>query len=139
MGRQSSAMIDIPPPFDSVWFAVLIGTAVGLCLGSFITMLSYRLPRRISLLKPLTSFCPNCKTNLKARDLVPLYSWLKLQGMCRYCETPIGLRYLIIEIVTAALTAAVFILWFPEPALAVAVLAIITIVTLTVILLERKR
>lgn len=88
---------DIPPPFDAVWFRFLLGFIVGACLGSFATMLAYRLPRQISIVMP-RSHCPSCKTTLTPRDLVPILSWLLNKGRCRHCHAPIGARYLRIEL-----------------------------------------
>jgi len=79
---------------------ILIATAIGLCFGSFISMLSYRLPRDEDIcLKP--SNCPKCKHKLGAKDLIPLFSWLLSGGKCRYCKVEIHIRYPAIEISTA--------------------------------------
>jgi leader peptidase (prepilin peptidase)/N-methyltransferase len=86
----------LPPPFDAVWFRFIIGFIIGACLGSFGTMLAYRLPRDMSILLP-RSHCPSCKKSLKSRDLVPLLSYLCGKGRCRYCGRVIGTKYLIIE------------------------------------------
>jgi len=51
-----------------------MGLVTGLTLSSFVTMLSYRLPRRLSIITP-GSHCPVCKPPLKPRDLVPVVSW----------------------------------------------------------------
>jgi prepilin signal peptidase PulO-like enzyme (type II secretory pathway) len=45
-------------------------------------------------LKPLSmahgrSMCSMCRHPLAVKDLVPLFSWLSLQGKCRYCHEPI--------------------------------------------------
>ncbi len=74
---------------------------LGLCFGSFITCMSYRLPLEMDAVKK-PSFCPSCNTSLKARDLIPLVSWLVSGGKCRHCKTKIPARYPIIELVTAA-------------------------------------
>src|SRR5450759_3503049 len=89
-----------PPPFDSLWFRLAAGLVVGLALGSFATMLSYRLPRRLSIILP-RSHCPQCKAVLKTRDLVPVFSWVFARGKCRACSAKIGARYPVIELATA--------------------------------------
>ena len=77
-------MIDSPSPFDATGYRLIAGLVTGLVLGSFATMLGYRLPRRLSIVWP-GSHCPVCKTPLKPADLVPLVSWAVLRGKCRYC------------------------------------------------------
>ncbi|MCF7845907.1 MAG: A24 family peptidase, partial [Candidatus Peribacteraceae bacterium] len=48
------------------------------------------------------SFCPACKKNLKARDLIPLASFLLLRGKCRFCHKQISVHYFWVELVAAA-------------------------------------
>lgn len=84
-----------------------LGVAVlGLCLGSFATALSYRLPRGISMIGRARSACPACERALGIPDLVPLFSWLLLKGRCRHCRAKIGWRYPLIELSTLALCLA---------------------------------
>lgn len=84
-----------------------MGIIVGLVLGSFTTMLSYRLPRGLSIVKP-RSTCPSCKTVLGIPDLIPVLSWPCARGKCRHCKAPIGGRYVLIELIITALTACAF-------------------------------
>jgi leader peptidase (prepilin peptidase)/N-methyltransferase len=131
-------MTDIPPPFDEAWFRLIVGFIVGLCLGSFITMLSYRLPRHMSIVTP-GSHCPSCGAALKIRDLVPLVSWLAMRGRCGHCGAKIGVRYVLIELTTggvcAIACAIIGIQWY----LAVALIGIITAITSATIYLERDK
>jgi len=123
---------------DALWFRLLAGIAVGLALGSFTTMLSYRAPRNISIVSP-PSHCPHCHTPLTPRDLVPLLSWLMERGLCRHCGEKVSLRYVVIEITTmAACTVAFAILGF-EPQLIVALIGIVALITLVTINIERGR
>jgi len=72
----------------------------GLAFGSFITLVSYRLPLGEDVVvKP--SRCPKCETPLGFFDLWPVLSWLMSRGRCRHCSQPISLRYPLTEIVTA--------------------------------------
>ena len=104
-------MIDLPPPFDAAWFRFFLGFIVGSALGSFTTMLAYRLPRRMSIVSP-RSHCPTCKTPLGARDLVPIFSWLLHKCRCRHCHAGIGARYLWIELaISLACGAAAALIW----------------------------
>jgi leader peptidase (prepilin peptidase)/N-methyltransferase len=91
---------DVPLP---AFFFYLTTVLLGLCLGSFATALAWRLPRSIPLAKKARSSCPSCGHDLRARDLVPLFSWMTLGGRCRYCRTPVGWRYPLIELATLAL------------------------------------
>ena len=70
---------------------------VGICIGSFLNVLVYRIPNRIDFVRG-RSFCPACGHSLGARDLVPLFSWLFLRGKCRYCGGRISPRYPIVEL-----------------------------------------
>ena len=130
-------MTPIPPPFDSLWFLLVIGGVIGLAFGSFVTMLSYRLPRGLSIVAP-GSQCPSCRTMLRPLDLVPVASWVMFGGKCRHCGSGIGLRYVLIELVTALLVVAAFavigFVWLILAALA----AIIFAVTAAVIWWERR-
>ncbi len=47
--------------------------------------------------------CDSCSFPLKAEDMIPLYSWISLKGSCRYCQSPIGYKYLIWELACLAL------------------------------------
>jgi leader peptidase (prepilin peptidase) / N-methyltransferase len=80
--------------------------ALGLCIGSFLNVAIWRIPRRLSVVRP-PSHCPSCDAFLRARDLVPVVSWLLLRGRCRSCAAPISVRYPVVELTTAVLFAAV--------------------------------
>lgn len=93
-----------------VLFAVvtcLIVLAVGASFGSFLNVVVYRLPAKLSILWP-PSRCPHCLRPLKKRDNVPVIGWLALKGRCRYCRSPISLRYPLVEAVTGVLFLLVF-------------------------------
>ncbi|MFH0833967.1 MAG: prepilin peptidase [Patescibacteria group bacterium] len=92
-------------------FLILVIGALGLAVGSFINAAVYRL--RIGEFKSLLtgrSFCPKCKKNLEARDLVPLASFLFLKGKCRFCKKSIDPIYFWTELATAVafLLVAIF-------------------------------
>ncbi|MDX2144096.1 MAG: prepilin peptidase [Rhodospirillaceae bacterium] len=74
--------------------------AFGLVFGSFVTAVSYRLPRGQSFAAG-RSQCPHCKTALTARDLVPVLSWALNRGRCRHCNASVSARYPLIELTTA--------------------------------------
>lgn len=81
---------------------------LGLCLGSFATALSHRIPLNQSMVSKKRSACPSCGTDLGIADLVPLFSWLFLKGRCRHCRATIGWRYPLIEMATLLLCLAFY-------------------------------
>jgi len=89
---------------------------LGLCLGSFATMLSWRVPRGRSIIAP-PSACPSCGTRLTGADLVPVLSWAAQGGRCRHCKTKVPARYPLIELSTGGLCLALFFALGPTPAL----------------------
>ncbi len=89
-------------------FDITLAAVGGLCLGSFLNVVAYRLPAGTSLLTP-PSACPGCGAAIRPYDNVPVLSWLMLRGHCRSCETSISPRYPLTEAVTGALFAAVVI------------------------------
>lgn len=82
---------------------ILIFVAVfGLCFGSFLNVVIYRLPNKMNLSKP-ASHCPNCNYQLKWYDNIPVFSYLFLKCKCRKCHNPISPRYMTVELLTASL------------------------------------
>jgi leader peptidase (prepilin peptidase)/N-methyltransferase len=81
-------------------------TALGLMFGSFLNVVIYRVPAGLSVVNP-PSACPACHTRIRARDNIPVLSWLVLRGRCRDCRGPITWRYPVVEALTAALVVAV--------------------------------
>ncbi|MFN2545476.1 MAG: A24 family peptidase [Actinomycetota bacterium] len=84
---------------------VAIFVMAGLAIGSFLTVVSYRLPRRQSVVKP-RSACPGCGKTIRSRDNVPVVSYLLLRGRCRGCGVRISLLYPLTEALTGGLFAA---------------------------------
>ncbi|MFM9088607.1 MAG: prepilin peptidase, partial [Cyanobium sp.] len=70
----------------------VLAAVIGACVGSFLNVVAWRLPREESLLWP-GSHCPRCGTGLTWFENVPVLSWLALGGRCRYCRAPISHRY----------------------------------------------
>lgn len=75
---------------------------LGLVVGSFLSALTYRLPRNKSVTFG-RSFCDHCKRKIRWYDNIPLISYLALRGECRNCSKKISLRYPLIELFTAVL------------------------------------
>lgn len=78
-------------------FTIVITIILGLCVGSFLNVVIYRLPLNMSLAKP-ASHCPKCNSPIKWYDNIPVLSYLILKGKCRHCKEPISLRYPMIEL-----------------------------------------
>jgi len=81
---------------------LLIGLC-GACVGSFSSMLLYRLPEMrdddsLTLYGP-RSHCTQCKSPLAMRMLVPVLSFIFLRGKCSFCNKKIGSSYLINELI----------------------------------------
>jgi len=107
---------------------VIAAAVFGLAIGSFLNVVIHRLPRmmenewraqcaelegkelpdtgRYNLLAP-RSRCPFCETPIRARDNIPVLSWLLLGGKCAACKARISPRYPIVEALTACLSALV--------------------------------
>lgn len=86
---------------DVLFLSVLLGV-LGLVVGSFLNVVVWRVPRGESVVHPRSS-CPRCGTEIRARDNVPVLSWLLLRGRCRSCGEPISVRYPLVEAGTAGL------------------------------------
>jgi leader peptidase (prepilin peptidase)/N-methyltransferase len=102
----------IYPPLDH-WIWLIPAFLIGACIGSFLNVVIYRVPRDLSVNEPKRSFCPNCKKPIPMRLNFPLVSWLWLRGKCRECGAPIAFRYFGVELLTAVLFAAMW--WFFPP------------------------
>lgn len=91
---------------------LLAGSAlVGLVVGSFLTAVIHRVPSGVPVLRP-GPHCPRCASPIRARHAVPVLGWLALRGRCADCGGPIGARYLVVELVTAALfLLSAWLLW----------------------------
>jgi len=87
-------------------FFLLMFFASGLCFGSFLNVIVYRLPQKISVISPPSS-CPACHHRLGFFDLIPLFGYLLLKGKCRYCSASISFRYPLVELLTGLLFTAV--------------------------------
>ncbi len=123
----------LPPGVLHVFAAVL-----GLIFGSFVTALTYRLPRGISIATG-RSACPACGTALTARDLVPVFSWLMHRGACRTCGTKVSWRYPAIEVLMALLFVIAALFVRDHSRLIVILAATPIMVALSVVDIEHRR
>ena len=99
--------------------AYVLAGLLGLCVGSFLNVVIYRLPRDMSLAFP-GSHCTTCDYELKWYDNIPVVSWLMLGGKCRKCREPISPRYTIVELANMALwMLSVALFWKESPLYAI--------------------
>src|SRR5947209_17804593 len=109
------------------WLLATAGV-VGLCVGSFLNVVIYRLPRMmeaqwraecaelegreppaaqaLSLVAP-ASRCPSCGTPIRAWQNIPVVSWIALRGRCAACKAAIALRYPAVELLSGVLSILV--------------------------------
>ena len=85
---------------------VALSALFGLLIGSFLNVVIWRVPRKLSVVRP-PSHCPVCETPIRPADNVPVVAWLRLRGKCRDCGNPIPVRYPLVEASCAVLFAAV--------------------------------
>ncbi|HYE89337.1 MAG TPA: prepilin peptidase [Vicinamibacterales bacterium] len=88
---------------------LVAAAAFGLCIGSFLNVVIYRLPRGQSLSRP-PSRCRSCGCTLRWFDNIPVLSWLWLRGRCRQCREPVSWQYPVVEVITASLF--VLVAWY---------------------------
>jgi len=89
------------------WTTLFLVMLFGALFGSFLNVVIYRIPRGESVVFP-ASHCPHCGTNLKPWHNVPVISWLMLRGRCAFCGAPISGQYPLIELLSAAIAAALY-------------------------------
>jgi leader peptidase (prepilin peptidase)/N-methyltransferase len=77
-------------------FLIAYAFTIGAVVGSFLNVLIYRVPRRLSIVSP-GSHCPACGAAIRWFDNVPLLSWVVLGGRCRRCSARISVRYPAVE------------------------------------------
>ena len=86
---------------------------LGLCVGSFLNVVIYRVPEGMSVAFP-SSHCPKCGYNLRWYDNIPILSYLILGCKCRKCREHISIRYTLVEIANMLLWLLSAILFWKE-------------------------
>ncbi len=83
----------------------LLVAVFGACVGSFLNVVAWRLPREESIVLP-PSRCPKCGSRLRWFENLPVIGWLLLRGHCGHCGAAIAVRYPLTELLTAGLWVA---------------------------------
>lgn len=99
------------------WFFPLCAFLIGACVGSFLNVVIYRLPKEESIVTP-GSHCA-CGQPIKWHDNIPILSWLFLRGRARCCGRRFSIRYPFVELLTAGLFLAGWLHAPGQPAVAV--------------------
>lgn len=135
LGAITRRSVDVVRDPLSLVLGSVAAMLLGLAFGSFVTLVTYRLPRGEPIFRG-RSRCPSCEAALGPRDLVPVLSWLAYRGRCRRCGAPVSVRYPTMELVLAMLFVVVYLrVGATLPGLLLAALAV-GLVTLSVIDLE---
>ena len=119
------------------WAGVAFAFVLGLCVGSFLNVCIYRLPRRESIHWP-GSRCTICSRALAWYENIPVVSWLALRARCRTCGTRVSAMYPLVELTTAVLFAAGYLVYGPTGLLAVRLLFACALIVLFVIDLQHR-
>ena len=93
--------------FSSIDLDAIFAFLFGLVFGSFLNVVIYRVPRRLSVVKP-RSACPNCGAAIRGYDNIPVLSWIILRGRCRDCAHPISARYAMVELLCGFLFVSAY-------------------------------
>jgi leader peptidase (prepilin peptidase)/N-methyltransferase len=89
-------------------YEIFIIFILGICIGSFLNVVIYRVPLRKSIITPPSS-CPKCNARIKPQHNIPILGWIILKGRCNECGERISIRYPLIELLTGILAILVYI------------------------------
>jgi leader peptidase (prepilin peptidase)/N-methyltransferase len=117
--------------------AVTFAGVLGAIAGSFLNVVTYRLPRHESVVRP-ASRCPHCATPVRPYDNIPILSYLLLRGRCRNCSAAISRRYPLVEAATAALCVGAVLAHPTAAGLALGIALILVLVPAALIDLEHR-
>jgi prepilin signal peptidase PulO-like enzyme (type II secretory pathway) len=136
-GSRTPSLKPIPSKADLLPMEATFAGVLGAIVGSFLNVVTYRLPRRESLVTP-ASHCPMCGEPVKPYDNVPVLSWLVLRGKCRSCGAGISARYPLVEAGTALLCAGAVLSHDTAAGIALSVVLVLLLVPAALIDLEHR-
>ena len=87
--------------------AIVLLFALGAVAGSVINVLTYRIEHKKPLMKG-DIICDDCGTTLKAREIIPIISFMALKGKCPYCKAKIPAREIVGEIICGLMFVVLF-------------------------------
>ena len=130
------------------WFPLLF--ALGACLGSFVNLVSLRLPALLDgqftngdradvpgLLRP-GSRCTACLTPLRFYQNIPIASYIFLSGRCGFCGIRISPRYPVVEVIAALSAVMLGVVYEPDWQLAAVMLFVCALLTLSLIDIDHQ-
>ncbi|MGB2757614.1 MAG: prepilin peptidase [Acidimicrobiia bacterium] len=85
---------------------IAIAALYGAIVGSFLTVVIGRVPAHESIVRP-RSRCGACGTQLTTLDLIPIISWCARRGRCAHCGAKVSVRYVMVELITAAVFGSI--------------------------------
>lgn len=97
---------------------VISSFILGACVGSFLNVAIYRLPRGLSVNVPKRSFCPICNKGIPWYRNIPLVTWVWQRGQCAECASRIPFRYFAVELLTGLLFLLMWMAFPKSPLLA---------------------
>lgn len=118
--------------------ALFMALFAGLLVGSFLTVVGYRVPRGESIVGP-RSRCTTCGAQIAAYDNVPIWSWAILRGRSRCCDDSISIRYPLTELALGILyVVTVAVLWGEPTEVALGLVFVTVLLAITLTDLERR-
>ena len=129
MSTAELAQLDAALP----WFFPAVVFLVGACIGSFLNVVIYRVPKGESIVRP-GSHCA-CGAPIAWHDNIPILSWLLLRGQARCCGRAFSIRYPFVELLTALAFLACW-LHFPPAKAAAGMLFLAALIAATFIDLD---
>jgi leader peptidase (prepilin peptidase) / N-methyltransferase len=124
---------EVMPP----WLVLVTVGVFGACVGSFLNVCIFRLPRSESVVFP-GSRCTSCNQALLWYDNLPIVGWIAIGGRCRTCHDKVSPMYPIVEAVTALTFISGYLLYGFTPLGAVRVLFACALIVLFVTDLQHK-
>lgn len=104
-------------------FYIVTFFVFGIVFGSFFNVIGIRVPKKISFHND-RSYCPQCETQLRFFELIPILSYIMQGGKCRSCKTKISFVYPFIELSTGLLFTYAYLYFGLQLELIVALLLI---------------
>ena len=114
---------------------IIIFAILGLEIGSFLNVCIDRLPQNKSIAFP-ASHCEACQHKLGAKDLIPVFSYLRLRGRCRYCQASVPRRLFWVELATGVVFALLAWHYGLSPALGIMIFYVCLFIVIFVIDLD---